>query len=312
MSSLISAPAAARAFEHLIDYAGLFPPAGLALAQALEAYDTAAGGAQSWMLGRFIIPASRLGKLRSLRAGKPRLDVSVILDIGADAYSWFGAAQDAYARLGRDRENAEWTIAAIDVPLPRLLRARDTFDGLIGQCAALHSRAGFAGVPAYLEFPAGEQAERLRSASLSALARYGLRAKLRCGGVDPAAYPSVAAVAGFVVEAQRSGVPFKATAGLHHPVRHASVQAGVTMHGFLNLLCAAAFAPHVEPEIVEAIVAEEDPAAFGAGECLRWREREAGEREVARARRDAFVGYGSCGFDQPVDDLRALALLPEA
>lgn len=312
MSTLVSAPAAARAFEHLIDYAGLFPPAGLTLAQALEAYDSAGGGAQSWMLGRFILPASRLDELRSLRAGKPRLDLSVILDVNADGYAWFGAAQDAYERLARDREHAEWTIAAIEVPLPRLLRARDTFDGLIGQCAALHSRAGFAGVPAYLEFPTGRHAQPLLSGSLSALARYGLRAKLRCGGADPAAYPSVAAVAAFIFEAQRNGVPFKATAGLHHPIRHASAQAGVTMHGFLNLLCAAAFAPHVEPEIVEAIVAEEDPMAFGAGECLRWREREVADCDVARARRDAFVGYGSCSFAEPVDDLRALAMLPDA
>ncbi len=48
------------------------------------------------------------------------------------------------------------------------------------------------------------------------LGELGIRAKVRCGG---ATTPRVPDLAEFVSACRRLGVPFKATAGLHHPVR---------------------------------------------------------------------------------------------
>jgi hypothetical protein len=313
MSTLLESPAAVHAFEHLIDYAGLFPPAQREMEAALAEYDAAAAGPHAWMLGRFVVPASRLAELRAQRAGGERLELSVILDTGAEARSWFGVAQSALERLAREREQTAWSIAAVDVPLPALQSARDTYDAAIGQCAALLARAGLTGVPAYVELAElapGDRFDAFIPGAMTALARYGLRAKLRCGGVRPQAYPSVQSIARFIAEATAAGVPFKATAGLHHPVR--ATRADVTMHGFLNLFCATVFAPHVAPEVVAEIVAEENSAAFTIGADLRWRDLTADAHTVARARRDGFVGYGSCSFDEPIDGLRAMHLLPEA
>src|SRR5512132_3163623 len=57
----------------LIDYAGLFPPASMALADATRVYDGYLASNEAWMLGRFVIPATRLveleGLLRSSTAG---------------------------------------------------------------------------------------------------------------------------------------------------------------------------------------------------------------------------------------------------
>src|SRR5579875_1274910 len=47
----------------LIDYAGLFPPARLPLDQAIRNYARYRQGNDAWMLGRFIVPASRLEDL---------------------------------------------------------------------------------------------------------------------------------------------------------------------------------------------------------------------------------------------------------
>src|SRR5262245_39353072 len=47
----------------LIDYAGLFPPARLPLSESLTNYLRYRSESESWMLGRFICPASRLGEL---------------------------------------------------------------------------------------------------------------------------------------------------------------------------------------------------------------------------------------------------------
>jgi len=127
------------------------------------------------------------------------------------------------------------------------------------------------------------------------LGELGLRAKVRCGG---SVLPSVPALAEFVLACRRLEVPFKATAGLHHPIRRDGE------HGFLNLLAAAVFGDE------EDALAEEDPSAFAAsGESFRWRERSAGADEIALAR-ELFTGFGSCSAQEPIDGLQALGLLP--
>jgi hypothetical protein len=48
-----------------IDYAGLFPPAGLPLEQALAKYRQHRAGPEAWMLGRFVCPAAEISQLAS-------------------------------------------------------------------------------------------------------------------------------------------------------------------------------------------------------------------------------------------------------
>jgi hypothetical protein len=130
---------------------------------------------------------------------------------------------------------------------------------------------------------------------LDEVAALGRCAKVRCGG---ATVPSVPELAAFVRRCRELGVPFKATAGLHHPV------AARGRHGFLNLLAAAAFGDE------EQALADDDPAAFALGEGrFAWREHEAEAAEIARVRRDVFVSFGSCSIAEPVEDLEALGLL---
>jgi len=127
------------------------------------------------------------------------------------------------------------------------------------------------------------------------LKELGLRAKVRCGG---AAIPPVPALAEFVQACRRLEIPFKATAGLHQPLRHDDE------HGFLNVLAAAVFGDE------EEALAEEDPAAFSLdSEAFRWRDHSAGAEEVVRVRRDLFVSFGSCSAHEPIDALAALGLL---
>ncbi len=308
----VSAPAAAArvSLERLIDYAGLFPPAALTMEEAVAEYDRARNGAQRWMLGRFIVPASRLRELRALAPSSQPLELSVIVDAASDARSWFGAAKAAFERIENERSSGWAQLAALEIPLPRLSTNRETYDASIGQCAALAAQAGLRDLALYVEVPRDDRFGELLPGAMDALARYRMGGKLRCGGADAGAYPSVDEVAAFVLSATAAHVAFKATAGLHHPVRGWNEAAGVTMHGFLNVLAAAAFAPRASRELIEAIVAEEDPRAFGFDRVLRWRDREADEAELVAMRRGRFAGYGSCSFDEPVDDLRALAILP--
>jgi hypothetical protein len=120
-------------------------------------------------------------------------------------------------------------------------------------------------------------------------------------------------VARFVDLCRRSGVPFKATAGLHHPIRHLDRATQIVQHGFLNVVGAAVLSctAHLDAGTLARMIADDQRTAFHLGpEGFRWRKSVAGPAAIAAARRDLFFAYGSCSFAEPVDDLTALGVLP--
>ena len=59
------------------------------------------------------------------------------------------------------------------------------------------------------------------------------------------------------------------------------------------------------------VIDEMDVAAFQfTDEELRWRGRSLTTAQIAAARRDFAHSFGSCSFEEPLADLRALGLLP--
>jgi hypothetical protein len=257
-------PARLRLFERLIDHAALFPPASMDMPEAIEADRRARAGEHAWMLDRFIVPASRL---HELPPDAPRL--SVVLD-GGEGDLEAVAATPHDVELVEAKIDPEWipdTQALVNAKLP--------------------------GVRAFWELSPGRG---LRGA-VAAVREARAGAKIRCGGTT---LPTVEEVAAFVAACRDAGVPFKATAGLHHPIRSGD------RHGFLNLLAAAVFADGD----LEAILAEEDPAAFSLDEQgLAVHGHHADAETIAEARAELFVAYGSCSFDEPVEDLVALGML---
>ena len=141
-------------------------------------------------------------------------------------------------------------------------------------------------------------------------------AKIRTGGLTPEQIPSVPAVAAFIRRQARERRPFKATAGLHHPVRGAYPltyepdSPRAVMHGFLNVLLASAFAWQGHENLVESILAEQDPAQFRfMDELAIWRGSELTTGKIVTARRDFIHSFGSCSFEEPVHDLQTLGFL---
>lgn len=145
-------------------------------------------------------------------------------------------------------------------------------------------------------------------ALIERLAPHGLRAKIRTGGITADAIPSHDHVARFIRACAMAGVPFKATAGLHHPLRclrpltyEADAPRG-TMHGFVNVFMAAALVHDAERVLVE-----EDPMAFRFDDdSAAWRGREVGTEHLALVREEFAIAFGSCSFEEPIEDLRAL------
>jgi hypothetical protein len=305
-TSLALRRSAHAAFKSLIDYAGLFPPAALSMNAALEEYAAARDGPHAWMLGRFIVPISRIEEMGELRRAFPlSVLVNITLSPDADTGRWVELAGESLAAVARERAGGA-RIEALEVSIPPPRWQRETLDAPLGQLGALLERENLRDVMTYAELPRN-------SVPAAAAKRARLGVKLRCGGVDAAAFPSVESVAAFIAAAAEEELRFKATAGLHHPVRHVDPATGFTMHGFLNLLAAAAFAPRVDRDTLDAIVAEEDPAAFAFEDVsFSWRERRCDIDDLRAVRSSCFVGYGSCSFKEPIDDLTALGIIPPA
>lgn len=149
---------------------------------------------------------------------------------------------------------------------------------------------------------------------LDEVKRAGSFAKIRTGGVTPEAIPSIAGVAEYIVACAERRLPFKATAGLHHPIR--SVQAltydaqpaRATMHGFVNVFLAAAFAWHGESAIHE-VLAETEASAFRFDDRAHWRDWSLSAGQIREARTHFAHSFGSCSFEEPFNDLQSLGWL---
>ncbi|MBL8822739.1 MAG: hypothetical protein JNJ77_09150 [Planctomycetia bacterium] len=155
--------------------------------------------------------------------------------------------------------------------------------------------------PVYCEVPLND---------LAKVKETGCFAKIRTGSVKPEGIPSVEVVADFIIQCAELRLPFKATAGLHHPVRavypltYAPDSPRATMHGFLNVFMAASFAWHGDRDILP-ILCEEDPDAFHFDLHLAWKDRTLSQSQIHEARKQFAHAFGSCSFEEPVQDLQA-------
>jgi hypothetical protein len=303
-------PAVRAAFSGLVDYAGLFPPAQLEMQPALAEYAAAREGPHAWMLARFIVPDSRLSELLESANGTV-LPLSVIVDGDAQSREWFINAQAALTRIATLRISGNARIEALEVPLRPLLSLRETYDAAIGQYAAAAAHAGLGDVPSFIEVPIDGRRSELLPGALAAMQRHRLKSKLRCGGVTAASVPPVLDVATFLRLASDEGVAFKATAGLHHPVRGYNEESGFVMHGFLNVLMAAALARSGAPlDDLVAVLEDDEPSHFRFdADGADWNGRKISTEELSVTRGRAFIGYGSCSFEEPVTDLAALGMI---
>ncbi|NUR64091.1 MAG: hypothetical protein HOV87_36350 [Catenulispora sp.] len=262
----------------LIDDAALFPPGDAPLAEAVPAHLLLDVSAHSGLLGRFLCPVSKVSDLKPLLDEDEDLRLGLIADTGLDGLL---AAFDAVE--GDDRLILE--TAEIRHPGARLDRLEDELPY---------------GVEAYIEIAPAD----LRSLLPTLTGRELLRAKLRTGGLAAEAFPTPLAVAEFLVGCADLEVGLKCTAGLHHAVRHTDPATGFTHHGFLNILLAAARASDgAEIEDVQ------DVLGTGDAEALADAIKALSVEDAARTR-DLFHGFGSCSFQEPIDDLTALGLLP--
>lgn len=287
--------------ERLVDYAGLFPPASLDLPAAVREYADHRGDQEAWMMGHFICPEGRLPDLLPFGDLFPRetpLSLSLLPGPGPSTADRVRQAVAAFSDFA-SRFEGHANLAVLELKLPS--EAPELSDLRLAAEAA-------SGAEVFVEWnPHRGDIERCLRLVQEARneGHRNLGAKIRCGGTEPSAFPTVHDVARFIRLCAYLEIPFKATAGLHHPVRHD--RDGVSMHGFLNVFGAAVLARNGmdDQEDLESIVAERDPAAFKLHDGgFTWRSHSVNGERVSDARRLAFA-YGSCSFAEPVEDLEA-------
>ena len=273
----------------LIDYAGLYPPASLDMPTAVRNYLAYRRSQHADVLGRFIVNLDRIGELRSVAGNDlKKIKLSAILSTYADFDRVSALVND-----GVPIESVEMKI------------------GLISEIARLDDILP-PKIEKYLELAIGP----VEAGVLKAIGYAGARIKLRMGGVIPTAFPSSAAVARMLRSLADHGIACKATAGLHHPIRsrHPLTDAPDSpsglMHGFINLLCAAALVySGGDADEAEDLLNEQDPSAFGVmPQSISWRSHVWDADHWSKTRRN-LTSCGSCSFEEPIRDLEALGWL---
>ena len=278
-----------------IDYAGLFPPAGLPMAEAVRGYAAYRASPDAWALGRFVVPAGRLAELEAeveslaptSGVGSPAEPWRLSVLLGADAagdlerlgeLNCRHAGPGATALSGDVVEAKAATVEAIE----RLLRAVPRW------------------ATAYVEVPLEPDPAPL----LAAIARAGGRAKARTGGITPDAFPEAPALLRFLRACTAANLAFKLTAGLHHAVR-STTDEGFEQHGLLNVLVATRVAQtggSVDDVAVPLALRSADPLV---GFVQHW------DEGTCAGVRAAFRSFGCCGVTDPLGDLAVLGLLED-
>ncbi len=276
-------------FSGLFDDASLFPPASLAMPDAVAGH---LRHQQAWygdMSGPFVCADTKITQLSAAltAANVAELDLALVLPGGADSLD---AAADAVFADPRLR------LRAVEVPVDR--QAANT-EVAVARLVARLDETPLVGATAFAEIPAAQ----LNSDAVHALSEHRYLAKLRTGGVTAEAFPDEPTLARCLILLADQRLAFKCTAGLHHAVRHRAADTGFEHHGFLNVLLAvvAALEGSDVPDVA-GVLADQDANRVARGVSELTPDAAAGARSL-------FTSFGTCSTDEPVTDLVTLGLV---
>jgi hypothetical protein len=274
-------------FGGLFDDASLFPPASLAMADAVAGHLRHQAAWYREMSGPFVCASTKITELSAAltAAGVTGLDLALVLPGGA---AGLDAAVDGVFSDPRLR------LRAVELPAA----AGDSITAAVADVAGALDRTPLAGAAAFIEVPVRD----VTAATARAVDDHRYRAKMRTGGTTALAFPDDQTLANCLVTLIQARLAFKCTAGLHHAVRHRAADTGFEHHGFLNVLLAVAAAlDDASREQVAAELADRDAARVAAKISNL-------DAETVSAVRSLFTSFGTCSTDEPVNDLVTLGL----
>ena len=292
-----------------IDYAGLFPPGQLDMADAVAEYGSYLRSDDVWALGAFVVPAARLDELATVAIG---LQAPSGEPLGALTAWRVSAVVGANVRTDMDQVRAFNAAHATGSTWPAAVQSVE-LRASTAEVIVDAARTVGEGFDLFVEIPIAGDVQPL----VRAIGAANACAKVRTGGTTGDMFPPSEDLARFLAVCVGEKVPFKATAGLHHalrgayPLTYAPDSARSTMYGFLNVFLAAAFLRAGESEaMARALLEEREAAALQFDQSgISWRGHRLSTEQLGSSRDGAIRSFGSCSFREPLDDLASLGLL---
>lgn len=280
-------------FRQTVDYAGLFPPAGLPAQQVVANFNDYQGGPDGFALNRLVWPIAKLPLLHELVPASTSWTIAgLVSQVG-----------DLSTVLEWNQLRHRPKVESLEIPSSVFLE----MGSLIEQWNYL----------AYIECGPAQLPELEHKIGQMPPARIGL--KLRTGGLQADAFPSSEEIFQFVDLAQRWQRPYKFTAGLHHllqgeyPLNYEPGANCAPMHGVAQLLLAcchlqAGFSqgPQRKATFLEQLQggALENWTFLPSG--VRWKNQPLTLEQIRQARSTGCHSFGSCSFSEPLQEMRTL------
>ncbi|MBK8551739.1 MAG: hypothetical protein IPL53_12015 [Ignavibacteria bacterium] len=310
----------------IIDYAGLFPPAKLSLPDALKNYYEYRKGRYDFMLSKFICPVKQLPELEILLVNnysdQEMISVSVLSSGGNRVDDFKNNLKNDLTVWKEFHLNNKEKVStnSFELKLPdELIFENDSknISSFIDFISESIKEEISEPVIIYIEGNMNNEYEANSKSVIEGIEIHNFKNfnagfKLRTGGVEAAAFPSSEAIAFCIRRCLDKKVPVKFTAGLHHPFRHYDTGIGTMMHGFINVFGAGIIAMRhdISDHGMAEILNDEDPADFiFTDDYFSWKDWKIEIADIKYARKNLVLSYGSCSFDEPVDDLKSLKLL---
>lgn len=292
--------------RNILDYAGLFPPAQLSLEESFANYLTYLGNVHNWMLSKFICPGTMLVELtRLLQPDGPGINISILVseNIKADISRISGFLQ---VHPKSNIETVELKISDTLLEKPENVKGflENTSGYILSECEFVKN--------IFFEVPLLPDWKSYLEPIVSVLSAANCSFKLRTGSPDPTLVPASEQIASVINTCNAAGVKLKFTAGLHHPFRNTDPDNGTIMHGFLNVFCAAVLAHEagMTDEELTFLLDDSSPEHFSFSDSeLTWFEYTAPIARVEKARKDFVISFGSCSFEEPINDLKSYGLM---
>ena len=258
--------------DQAIDYAGMFPPCGLALEPALRNQANYVRSSEAWMLNGFVLPVEQFDAARQFLS---EFDPHHPLRVAALGPKTTKA--DAFLDGLYNTETAISSFSRYDVDLVSISHLEMFLPEDVDSASLKAARSIVSELLVFLEAPP-ERAEQTIALiaghnSHEDMPKFGY--KLRTGGVTADAFPTSAQIATRSVTAATHQLPIKFTAGLHHPIRQFRDEVKTKMHGFLNVLGAAVLAAEHQWDADQAamMLEDEDPGSFSfTDDFFAWRD----------------------------------------
>jgi len=290
-------------FDQIFDYAGMFPPARLSMDDTVTEYMEQFRGRHVSMLGRLVVPSIRLPEFADyLENTTLEIEIpTVVIGQGSNTYDQWGSVLEEDAKLMTSFINRVGDLAGISAYEIRLPNHDHT-----ERC--LKDLGAFSEIDVFVETPISDGLED----SMAAIAvTEWIGAKARTGGLTADAFPTPEQLARFLHSAMSVDIPFKLTAGLHHPFPVRDSETGGNMHGFVNVLTACALSVGYDlsrNEMAQVLKDRESSHWRIRNDGFDWGDTSIGMEEI-EAVRDVFVAIGSCSIEEPVSDLQELGWL---